>query len=408
MKRNLFKRLVAHLEKKEFSIVTGARQTGKSTLLKQLEKYCKERQYPTVFFNLENKIILAELDKSPLNILAYLPVSEQRIIVFIDEIQYLQDPSNFLKLIYDEYVDKIKIVATGSSAFYIDHKFKDSLAGRKKIFHLLTCSFDEFLRLSDKANLLTEVIRIQSDTNAKSLQLEVLRQQWEMYMIYGGYPAVITELNKKEKIARLAEIRDSYIKRDILESGVQNQTAFYELFHIIANQSGSLVNTNELSKTLRIKHETVTQYLQTLQKCFHISIAKPFHRNVRKELTKMPKSYMLDTGLLCSLTNNFQPLHLRSDKGILWENSVYRILCDKYEIDNILFWRTSEGNEVDFVLPYLENPYSVEVKYNKNLIMESKYKKFKETYPEIPLSFAYLEPFNEDFFREMYKFEKFE
>lgn len=405
MKRNLFKRLVAHLEKKEYTIVTGARQTGKSTLLKQLEEHCKEHHYPVIFFNLENKSILSQFDKSPINLLAYLPVSEKRIVVLIDEIQYLQDPSNFLKLLYDEYADKIKIVATGSSAFYIDDTFKDSLAGRKKIFHLLSCSFDEYLKLSNKEYLFDEIVRIQSSPDAKSIHLELLQQEWENFMVFGGYPAVITEPDKKEKVARLAEIRDSYIKREILESGIQNQTTFYNLFRIIASQSGNLLNTNELSKVLRIKHETITNYLKTLQKCFHITLVRPFYRNIRKELTKMPKSYLLDTGLLCSLTNNFQPLFMRSDKGMLWENSYYRVLCDKYGVDEVLFWRTTE-NEVDFVLPYLEKPHAIEAKYNKSLIIESKYKKFRENYPDIPLSFAYFEPFEEDFFRRIYTFDK--
>ena len=404
MKRNLFKQLVSHLDKKEYTIITGARQTGKSTLLRQLEEYCIAKQHPVLHINLENKNILSELDKSPLNLLSFLPISEKRITILIDEIQYLQDPSNFLKLIYDEYAEKIKLVVTGSSAFYIDDTFKDSLAGRKKIFNLLTCSFDEYLRLSQKEELADEIARIQSNTDAKSLQLEILQQEWENYTIYGGYPAVITEPDKQEKIARLAEIRDSFTKRDILESGVQNETAFYNLFRIIANQSGNLVNANELSKSLRIKCETINHYVRILQKCFHVAIVKPFSRNIRKELIKMPKSYLMDTGLLCSLLNNFQPFHLRSDKGMLWENSYYRILCDKYGQDNILFWRTSDNNEVDFILPYLENPYAIEIKYNERLIKESKYKKFIENYPDIPLSFAYLEPFTEDFFRKIYSF----
>ena len=404
MKRNLFKRLVFHLEKKEYTIITGARQTGKSTLLKQLEEYCNAMQYPVLHINLENKNILSELDKSPLNLLSFLPASEKRITVLIDEIQYLQDPSNFLKLIYDEYVEKIKLVVTGSSAFYIDDSFRDSLAGRKKIFNLLTCSFDEYLLLSGKGELVDEIARIQSNSNAKSLQLEVLQQEWENYMIYGGYPAVITEPDRQEKMVRLAEIRDSFIKRDILESGVQNETAFYNLFRIIANQSGNLINANELSKSLRIKCETVNHYLKILQKCFHIAVVKPFSRNIRKELIKMPKSYLMDTGLLCSLLNNFQPLHLRADKGMLWENSYFRVLCDQYGQDNIMFWRTSDDNEVDFILPYLENPHAIEAKFSERLIKESKYKKFTENYPDLPLSFAYFETFNEDFFRRIYLF----
>jgi predicted AAA+ superfamily ATPase len=401
MKRNLFQALVQHLEKKEYTIITGARQTGKSTLMKQLEQHCQSLQKPTVFFNLENKNILSDFDQSPLNILSYLPVTDQRVVAFIDEIQYLRDPSNFLKWLYDEYAEKIKIVATGSSAFYIDTTFRDSLAGRKKVFCLFSCSFDEYLRLRKRDDLLDDVIRIQSDGKAKSLHSDVLQQEWESYLLYGGYPAVITESDKQEKTARLAEIRDSYLKRDVLESGVQNETVFYNLFRILAAQAGNLLNVNELSSTLRIKNETVVNYLAILEKCFHISLVKPYYKNLRKELTKMPKVYLLDCGMLNSLLNNFQPLALRPDRGLLWENMYYRLLCDKYSTDAVFFWRTSDGNEVDFLLPYLQQPYAVEVKYNEALIKAGKYKKFVENYPDIPLSFAWMAPFNDDFFRRI-------
>ncbi len=401
MQRNLFKILLAHLDKKESTILTGARQVGKSTLLKQIEQHYRENGKPTVFLNLENKLVLDELDKSPLNVFNYLPNTSEHIVVFIDEIQYLADPSNFLKLLYDEYADKIKIVATGSSAFYLDDKFKDSLAGRKKIFFLPTCSFDEYLRLTGNDDLYDELLRIQTNPAAKSLQVERLQQAWSAYMLYGGYPAVITEPDKAEKIARLQEIRDSYIKRDVLESSVQNEQAFYNLFRLLADQAGNLININELATTLRIRSETVTYYLFVLRKCFHIAVVPPFYRNLRKELTKMPKIYLMDTGLRNCLLNNFQQLDQRTDKGTLWENMCFRLLSDKYGIDNVQFWRTTAGNEVDFVLPNIENPQAVEVKFDKAAVKENKYKIFKENYPEIPLSFAWIEPFDEDFFRRI-------
>ena len=150
MRRRLFSKLQKHLSNKEFTIITGARQSGKSTLMKQLEAFCKAEDKPTVFLNLENKAVLADLDENALHLLNYLPQTDLKKIVFIDEVQYLADPTHFLKLIYDEYAESIKIVATGSSAFYIDDKFTDSLAGRKRVFQLLTCSFDEYLELSGK------------------------------------------------------------------------------------------------------------------------------------------------------------------------------------------------------------------------------------------------------------------
>jgi len=400
-RRKLFQDLQSHLLKKEFSIITGARQTGKSTLLRQLEAHCRDAGIPVIFLNLENKTILAELNENPLNLLKFLPEPTRRTVTLVDEIQYLDDPSNFLKLLYDEHSEQIKVVATGSSAFYIDSQFKDSLAGRKKIFQLYSCSFDEYLDLSGKSYLKEEKEHILKIGDYKSTFIDYLRVEWESYMIYGGYPAIITEPDKQEKINRLKEIRDSFVKRDILESGVANETAFYNLFRILAGQSGSLVNVNELSSTLRIKNETVGNFLNIMQKCFHIALIKPFYRNLRKELVKMPKVFLLDTGLRNCLLNNFQPLAVRTDKGELWENTLFRILADKIGLDDIQYWRTTNGNEVDFVLSAGRGSQAIEAKFDHNQIKVSKYKLFKEAYPEIPIEFIYLQPIDEDFFRRV-------
>ena len=112
IRRKLFEDLQAHLTKKEYSIITGARQTGKSTLLRQLEDHCKQMNLPVVFLNLENRTILIELNENPLNILKFIPRLNAKTVVLMDEIQYLADPSNFLKLLYDEHSEQIKIVAT--------------------------------------------------------------------------------------------------------------------------------------------------------------------------------------------------------------------------------------------------------------------------------------------------------
>ena len=401
MRRNLFEPLKLHLDKKEFAILIGARQTGKSTLLRHLEDHCKNTvKQPCIFLNLENKAILSELDKSPLNIFNFLPSTQERLVVLIDEVQYLQDPTNFLKLLYDEHVDHLKIVATGSSAFYLDKKFKDSLAGRKRIFRLPTCSFDEYLRLSCKEELLDEIDRLRTNLQAKTLQMEYLRNEWETYMLYGGYPAVATEPDRRSKAELLCEIRDSFVKRDILEAGLQDEMAFYRLFRILAGQSGGILNVNELSSTLRIKNETVENYITLLQKCFHIALVRPFFRNLRKEIIKMPKVYMLDVGLRNCLLNNFQPLAIRPDKGEIWENVYFMMLFDRYDLDDINYWRTADRNEVDFVLPHVENPFAVEIKYSETNVKTSKYKKFTDNYPDIPLHFAWMEPFDENFFRK--------
>jgi len=400
MERDLYHQIIEHLAKKEHTIITGARQTGKSTLLKQTADYCGKKNHPVVFLNLENKDILAELEQSPLNLMKFLPDTDKKIMVFMDEVQYLSDPSNFLKLLYDEYKDKIKIIATGSSAFYIDRKFNDSLAGRKHIFFLPTCSFDEYLKFIGAEQLLNEVHQIKNKKSYKSLALQLIKKEHDNYIIYGGYPAVILEKQINDKISILTDIRDSFIKKDILESGVKNEIDFYKLFRILAAQTGNLLNVNELSKTLKIKHETVENYLYVLQKCFHIALVRPYSNNIRNELTKMSKVYLLDTGMMNVLTNNFQPLDEKINKGNFWENIYFRQLAEHYGMSNINFWRTTNGNEVDFIIHEPGKPSrAVEVKYNNEKINEAKYKKFRADYPEIDLSFAYYEPFSEDFFR---------
>jgi len=394
-RRKLFDKLIQHLPKKEFSIVTGPRQSGKTTLIRQMEEYCRSMDLPALMLNLENKSILADLSDHPFNLLKFLPPADRKICVFIDEVQVHPDPSNFLKLLYDEHADKIKIIATGSSAFYLDQRFRDSMAGRKRLFHLMTCSFDEYLALSGKPELANELERLEQNKEMKSAKIEYIKQEWENYLIFGGYPAVIAESAREEKIERLNEIRDAFVHRDIQDAGVANEAAFYQLFRILASQTGKLLNMNELAATLRIKHDTVQHYLSVLQKCFHIGLVKPFYKNLRKELVKMPKVYFFDNGMRNALLNNFNYFQDRTDRGELWENYVFKMLAEKHGTEMVHFWRTTGGNEVDFVLPYLQNPKAIEVKLNEAAFKPTKYRTFRDSYPDIPLEFNCLDPVTE-------------
>jgi uncharacterized protein len=379
-----------HLTVKEFTILIGARQTGKSTILKQLAEELKKEGRSVVFLNLERKEILLDLNQNPENIYKYCPpVSiNDKTFVLIDEIQYLQDPTNFLKLLYDEHAQLLKIIATGSSAFYIDKHFKDSLAGRKKIFELYTLDFEEFLDFKEQKELLNELKYIQKNNLKRSVFENQLFAYLDEYINYGGYPAVVLEPDITSKIERLKEIRDSFVKRDILEAGINDEDKFYRLFIILASQIGNLVNVNELSKTLKITNITIEKYLIILQKCFHIRLIKPFHKNIRKEIVKMPKIYFEDLGLRNIMINYFTTIDQRIDKGELLENYVYRKTANGTDKDSIKFWRTADGTEVDFIIEdYFENGKSIEVKFNKEEAKISKYKKFTEAYPNYPLSF---------------------
>ena len=378
-----------HISKREFTILIGARQIGKSTLLKQLFEELKQNGEAVFFLNLDRKDILEELNQNPENLLKICPLqSDKKIIVFIDEIQYLDDATNFLKLLFDEYSTQLKIVATGSSAFYIDRQFNDSLVGRKKIFQMGTLDFEEFLLFKNRADLVNEISQFKSKKKSKSIQENLLWAYMDEFINYGGYPAVVLEENVEDKIELLREIRDSYIKRDVLESGITDETKFYRMLMLLASQTGNLLNVNEISNTLRISNATVENYLYVLQKCFHITLLKPFYANLRKELTKMPKVYINDLGLRNVLINYFSPLEQRADKGAVLENFSYRFLSERFEEDQIKYWRTADGNEVDFVIEtsYLKG-FAVEIKFSEQEAKTSKYNKFIQNYPDFPLEF---------------------
>jgi predicted AAA+ superfamily ATPase len=384
-----FKEIEDHVNKKEFTILIGARQIGKSTLLKQLFDKLQKQKKEVYFINLDRKDILTELDENPLNLFQFYPLQEgQKIIVMIDEIQYLKDASGFLKLLHDDYGDRLKIIATGSSAFYIDNHFNDSLVGRKKIFEMYTLSFDEFLAFKNRDELLKDLVNLRNSSKTKSIYKTELFNLLDEYCNYGGYPAIVLADKIEDKVSLLQEIRDSYVKRDVLESGIQDETKFYRFLMLLASQSGGLVNVNELSKTVRISNVAIENYLFVLQKCFHIGLVKPFYNNLKKELIKMPRIYFNDLGLRNILVNYFAPIQMRIDKGELFENLVYRKLLEEEEKDSIKFWRTADGNEVDFVIEssYLKG-YAIECKFNEEQINPKKYNKFMDTYPQIPLKF---------------------
>ena len=377
--RDITLRAKKYLKSDEILLFIGARQAGKTTILKQIKEYLEINSKTAVYYlNLEDYEYLDLLNKTPKNIFKIFPIDKnKRNYVFVDEIQYLKNPSNFLKYLFDEYQGIIKLIVSGSSAFYLDKKFKDSLAGRKKIFYVPTLSFREFLRFKKENNL--------SKKDFKKLGLtekEKISAYYGEFMVYGGYPRVVLgRQENKEDILR--EIAFSYIKKDIYESGIKQEEIFYKLFRILASQTGGLLNALELSNTLGVSKTAIDNYLYVMRKSFHIAFLNPFFKNTRKELTKMPKIYFYDLGLRNFFANNLKQFKKRDDNGALLENAVFRQLRSLFEKDQLKFWRTAQKNEVDFILNEEE---AFEVKVNMSNFKKSKYKKFFELYPDMDLS----------------------
>lgn len=366
----------------EVLIFVGARQAGKTTILKQIKSNLEKQNELCFFLDLEDSEYLELLNQSPKNLFKIFSIDlEKKSYIFVDEVQYLKNPSNFLKYIFDEYKGKIKLIVSGSSAFYIDKKFTDSLAGRKKIFNVYTLSFREFLRFKNE-NILAE----RDFGNFSLEEKNKISLYYREFMVFGGYPMVVlaSQENKKDV---LKEIAHSYIKKDIYEANIRQDELFYRFFKILASQAGSLVNASELANTLNLSKTAIDNYLYVMQKSFHIALIRPFFQNIRKEITKMPKIYFFDLGLRNFFADNFNQVETRNDKGQLLENAVFRQFLEKYDAGDIKFWRTIDQKEIDFVV----GDSAYEVKINSDKIKENKYKIFLENYPDKEIKFISLD-----------------
>ncbi len=367
-------------------ILVGARQVGKTSILYLLIKRLIDRGVAPgsiFYFDLEDFELLNVFNGGVRDFLRYLEAQginlDQRNYVFVDEIQYMDDPSNFLKLMADHHRN-LKFICSGSSTLEVRKKFTDSLAGRKVIFEIPTLSFREYLAFRQEEVLLRAIgaegwgatqdasMALLSLINIVEPPLEIHRKQlqayYEQYIIYGGYPAVVLENQRDRKLRLLREIYESYVRKDINQLfTVENVTAFNDLVRLMALQIGNLVNLHEVTTSLSISRPTVEKYLFVLENTFILKRVPPFFINKRKEVVKMPKVYYHDTGMRNQAVRNFQSLSMRSDTGALIENGVFGSLGTRLSISNELkFWRMKNGSEVDFIVEG-EQLIPVEVKY---------------------------------------------
>ncbi len=396
IQRKIHQEIYNHLKRKEYTIITGPRQSGKTSLLQALFKELKNEGQTVSYVTFEDQEILAAINKHPEEIFSFVPrpkkfldrsdIVKQPIFLFIDEVQYAANPSNFLKYLYDVYNKNLKIVTTGSSAFYMDKKFSDSLSGRKRIFELQTLTFEEWLAFRNLIDLSEELELIRKQNEYISSSYRELMEMFNEYMVFGGYPEVALENNREEKINLLKEIKNSFLKRDIDESGISNPDKFYNLLVLLAGQTGNLVNRNEFSNTIGVDNKTIEKYLYILQNCFHIELVKPFHSNLRKELSRMPKVYFKDSGLRNCALNRFFSFKSREDQGVLLENYIHKRLSGLYDKDTIRFWRTTDNKEIDFVITTsFREGVAFEVKMNCKSAKTISQKRFTEHYPDYPL-----------------------
>lgn len=325
-------------------VIYGARQTGKSTLVKKiLQDYPNDSRYLNGDENHTKKLFEAAVDAVTLKEI----VGKEKIVV-IDEAQKIENIGLKLKILIDNFSDK-QIIATGSSSFDLANKISEPLTGRNIQFWLHPFSLKELSQMWDKTEIKMRLANL---------------------LIYGTYPPVINASSLAEKELILKQIVNDYLYKDVLSlSKIRKREALKNFTEAISLQIGHEVSYNELANLLQISKETAMSYLDIMEQGFTLFRLTSFSRNLRSEINRSRKIYFYDTGVRNALINNLNPLSLRNDLGGLWENFIIsEIKKNQYWAANIsplYFWRTYQQEEIDLVKDEGGKLFAYEIKWQK-------------------------------------------
>lgn len=367
IKRWCYEKIKKHaFEAKEVTMVIGPRQSGKTTLLRQLMDEMIRDGRKVMYLNLdyeadnqffESQITLIAKIKNDIGIAG---------TVFIDEVQRKENAGVFLKGIYDMDLG-YKFVVTGSGSFELNEKIVESMAGRKRLFELNSLSFKEFVDYK------TDYKYVEKHDLLQKFEKDKLSLMLQEYLIFGGYPRVILTSDEAEKRLLATEIFNSYLDKDIKGwLGVDKIQEFTEMCRVLAAESGQLLDMTKLGKQTALSYKTIKKYLWYLQKTYIIRMVKPFGKNKVNELVRSPIVYFNDLGMRNFLLGQLYQRDLKTnlvDASFLFQNLIFLMLKDLTEINllpyDICYWRTKSGAEVDFVWGNIVKPIPVEVKFSK-------------------------------------------
>ena len=359
IKREIQDNIESNLFKQKAVIIYGARQVGKTTLVKNIQDKFKS---DSLYLNCdEPDIKIALTDKTSTELKSFIG---NKKLVIIDEAQRIKNIGITLKLIIDNFSD-IQVIATGSSAFELSDKINEPLTGRKLEYYL--CPFS-----------ISEIGSIYS-------RLEIDRLL-EKRIIFGMYPEIL--LNETDSERNLKEITRSYLYKDVLQyKNIKNPEILEKLLQALSLQIGNEVSYNELSSLVGIDKKTIQSYISILEKAFIIFRLNPFSRNIRNELKKLRKIYFFDTGIRNALINNLNPLSLRNDSEQLWENFIIseRIKANSnhFADKNVYFWRMHNKEEIDYIEEEAGRIFAYEFKLkSRKLLKQTAPKEFGKSYTD--------------------------
>lgn len=379
--RHIFQKIWEEIDSSAIIILNGARQVGKTALLTMIkEKLLSEQNVNPShihWFDLEQVDDLSVWSNQT-TALGILPLKDQtRRYIFIDEFQKSRAIGSILKVLHDHH-KQFKIIATGSASWYLT--IDESMAGRKRIFTIWPLSWREYTvwrGLSQLYNVVVENIQ-----NINPQLLFKLNAEFIAFVSYGGYPAVVAAEKTEAKPLILRELVNSYILRDVqLAHYSANSLQIEKILTLLASNVSSLLDVQSLSANSGLGRTALLNRLDLLKNTFILHLNKPYFTNKIKELVKNPKVYLVDTGLRHSIMKNFSTLPQTTDFGYAVENT---LVTELYKtggaLDEIYYWRTKTGQEVDIVLKNENSITPIEIKSGSVASIPSNLKAFIRIY----------------------------
>jgi hypothetical protein len=340
--RTIQSKIEADFSKQKVQVLFGARQIGKTTLVENVFKAYEGKK---LWLSADDSDVRELFDNASGTRLNQLFGSYELLV--IDEAQRIENAGLALKIIADQ-IKSLHVIATGSSAFELRDKIKESMTGRAIEYRLFPFWMQEMV---DHTNILEE------------------KRLLEHRLIYGYYPEVVNNPGNEKQL--LQQISESILYKDLYSlTQVKKPYLLEKILQALALQLGNEVSYNELSNHIGADKETIERYIFMLEQAFVIFRMPSLNRNLRNEINKGRKIYFYDNGIRNMLINNFSPLNLRADKGALWENflvterlkktTYQQLYCNRY------FWRTRQQQEIDYIEEYSGVLNAYEFKYAIN------------------------------------------
>lgn len=352
-KRALFSEINGYLDKKEALVITGMRQVGKTTLMRQLFNDINSQE--KLWFDFENPLdvkIFEDIDYN--NIYKRLADlsgggKNKKMLVCIDEIQIFPEVTKIIKYLIDHY--QIKFIVTGSSNYYLKNLFPESLSGRKFIFQLEPLNFREYLYFHDK--IAADEIENLQLSKAIGKSTVFFHKHFEIdyadFLQFGGFPAVVLEKDKEVKKQILKNIFASFFEKDLkILSDYKDIQELRDLLLLLVPRVGSLLDITRLASELGVNRPRIYNYLEFLQGTFIIKLLPRYAKGIDRSVAGGKKVYFSDTGLLKVIGN--------VNDAQLFENGVINQMS---RYGKISFYNKRNTEEIDLIW---ENKTAFEIK----------------------------------------------